>query len=63
MLRIAWKMDDEYQQKSIICLATHLSIVTIEYFLTESRPYLLAFWTYRRKILSYYYYLWKIFAD
>ena len=44
-----------------ICLATHLCTVAIEYFLTEPRPYVFAFWTYRRKILSHY--LWKIFAD
>jgi len=59
MLRIAWKMDDEYQQKSFysLCLPTHLSIVATEYFLTESPPSFLAFWTYRRKTFSQYHYL------
>jgi len=32
-------------------------------FLTESRPYFLAFCTCRRKMFSQYYYLWEIFAD
>jgi len=52
-------MDGEYQQKIFIWQSTHLSIVAIECFLTESRPSFLVFWTYRRKTFSQYYYLWK----